>query len=86
MLIAVNIRTLILKIVLGLYLSNIHKKILINVYVLKRNVLWTHKIKKLKKEKPYDFSKSEEIMDCQHLVGQLFLGQHCLVFDRAKIS
>ena len=59
MLIAVNIRTLILKIVLGLYLSNIHKKILINVYGLKRNVLKTDRIKK---EKSNDFSKSVVII------------------------
>lgn len=25
-------------------------------------------------------------MDCQHLLGQLFLGQNCLVFNRTKIS
>ena len=25
-------------------------------------------------------------VDCQHLLGQLFLGQNCLVFNRTKIS
>jgi hypothetical protein len=28
----------------------------------------------------------EQRLDCQHLLGQLFLGQKCLVFNRTKIS
>ena len=31
------------------------------------------------------FSASRSL-DCQHLLGQLFLGQNCLVFNRTKIS
>ena len=27
-----------------------------------------------------------KVMDCQHLLGQFFLGQNCLVFNRTKIS
>ena len=27
-----------------------------------------------------------KIVDCQHLLGQFFLGQNCLVFNRTKIS
>ena len=31
-------------------------------------------------------SELSTFLDCQHLLGQLFLGQNCLVFNRTKIS